>query len=164
MEKIKNNSQLQIAVYYSLYLSNEGKMPRSLSNASTKFRNNVVHNGYFANKEESFQFGEDILNLIKSDLSVILKKYKNEIIFLTLKHLAERKSDLIEKIFSTIALNDSLFIMNDSINWKDINLEMILADIGEKRNVENSYEKVKEIFNPISLVANLFHSKKDDNT
>ncbi|WP_236234276.1 hypothetical protein [Pseudomonas tohonis] len=89
-------SERQLGMYIGVRTLKEGKEPPTLSQSQIKFRNLVIHKGYFPSGEESFEFGCSVFRLIMDEVMRLDAVYKSAVADETLYHRV-RNSDLLNE-------------------------------------------------------------------
>lgn len=64
-----SHSERQVGAFVAAHLMAEGQAPTLLSNPQTKFRNDVIHNGYIPNAAEAVSFGQAVIDLCEPVLA-----------------------------------------------------------------------------------------------
>lgn len=92
---VASQSERQLGMYVGLRTLKEGKQPTVLTQSQSKFRNDVIHKGYFPDLQEAFEFGEVVFRLIldevlrldecSKDAVVIQAQYHQEKAYKSLK-------------------------------------------------------------------------------
>jgi hypothetical protein len=67
-KQVSNQSERQFGAFLLLYLTERNEAPRILKPESVTFRNRVIHKGTLPTRSEACKFGEEVLELISSDL------------------------------------------------------------------------------------------------
>jgi len=68
-------SEPQRGAFVGLWTAAFKDVPALQSNSRTEFRNNVIHNGKIPSKEEAISFGEDVLNLLRPQMSLLVERF-----------------------------------------------------------------------------------------
>lgn len=63
-KSVSHQSERQLGMYIGLYTAEYGRQPPLLQNDTTRFRNSVIHKGYFPSSAEAFDFGRSVYELI----------------------------------------------------------------------------------------------------
>ena len=75
-KNVSNQSERQLGAFIFLHLNKVGKSPNLLHNNKVKFRNKVIHKGYFPTYEESFDFLKAVaenVNEIYNNISEVVE-------------------------------------------------------------------------------------------
>lgn len=123
-------SERQIGAYSTAVLLLTGKPALLLnSNKEVPFRNNVIHNGYIPNKEESTSFGNVIMEIILTSLS-------------TLQEIAP---DALKKVYEQYTPNSSEDSDEDDKLIGRVNI-LTCIDIRNSKNnkskIEDNYDRI----------------------
>ncbi|HHX78002.1 MAG TPA: hypothetical protein GX697_06620 [Firmicutes bacterium] len=70
-EYIKNHSERQLGAFYFMFLNNLKIQPKKVSENWVSFRNKVIHQGYFPNKNETMEYGEYIMTYISDTIKKV---------------------------------------------------------------------------------------------
>lgn len=70
-KKISRQSERQLGAFVVLYILEFGTQPPLLTNSQIELRNNVIHQGYFPNKDECLKYGNVVLDCIRRTVQVL---------------------------------------------------------------------------------------------
>jgi hypothetical protein len=121
---IKRQSERQLGAFVYLFLREYSKMPRLLTDADVKVRNDVVHMGHIPTYEEAIAFGEAVVNIQRLNLLDVLEKDKGQWIIEFGKEIVEKQKKVPEGNFG-YAVNSPFMVMNPFFHdtlTKEINL------------------------------------------
>jgi hypothetical protein len=76
---LSNSSERQLGAYISLFTISIGSPPPLLNEKSVNLRNRAVHKGYIPTRAETISYGQQVLNLIKSNEEAIRGKLETGI-------------------------------------------------------------------------------------
>jgi len=79
-KSVAAQSERQLGMYIGVRTLKDGKQPPILNSLLTKFRNSVIHKGYFPSGKEAFDFGETVFRLILDEVLRLDEHYKNAVI------------------------------------------------------------------------------------
>ena len=68
-------SERQLGAYVGIFFMQEGNPPPLLSPSDTKFRNDVIHNGYIPLRDQAIAFGNAIFEVIVPVMEMMREKY-----------------------------------------------------------------------------------------
>ena len=68
-KQIKNQSERQLGAYIFTFLNEEGEMPKLLEQKHVTLRNKVIHKGYIPTLKETIDFGNSIIDVVRSGRS-----------------------------------------------------------------------------------------------
>lgn len=74
-KEVSNQSERQLGAFYFLYSLHFNELPCFLDNKKVALRNQVVHKGKLATKEEALNFGKYVFDYIKSILHKLREKH-----------------------------------------------------------------------------------------
>jgi hypothetical protein len=79
---IAKQSERQLGAYVISYLNDFKKPPVILKDKSVNLRNQVIHQGYFPDREETIAYGDEVLGIIRSSVSKLWNSevHKSELI------------------------------------------------------------------------------------
>jgi len=122
---IKSQSERQLGAYIFIYFQTFKKVPNTLNQKWTTYRNNVIHKGEITNKKKAMEYGNLILKIIqpvikdiKLDYTDCIHDYLNYRINL-LKDKIEGKTLIYHPNISTIINDLTGPRYNASINLED---------------------------------------------
>lgn len=78
-KSVAAQSERQLGMYIGLRTLKDGKQPALLPQTQSKFRNSVIHKGYFPNITEAFEFGEVVFRLILEEVLRLDESYKDAV-------------------------------------------------------------------------------------
>lgn len=73
---VSSHSERQLGAFYFLYLQEFKEVPVKESGSKVELRNNVIHKGYIPTYKKVFDYGEYILNYIRSILEKMDNNYE----------------------------------------------------------------------------------------
>lgn len=76
---VGTQSERQLGMYVGLRTSKEGKPPPMLSPHLIKFRNSVIHKGYFPDGNEAFKFGDAVFKLIMAEVLRLDERHRDAV-------------------------------------------------------------------------------------
>lgn len=79
-KSVSSQSERQLGMYIGIRTAKDGYQPSILSTDQTKFRNSVIHKGYFPSAVEAVQFGETVFSLILDEVRCLDDLYKGAVI------------------------------------------------------------------------------------
>jgi hypothetical protein len=85
-------TERQLGAFVFLWGYFFGECPKVTSDKDAKFRNNVIHNGYFPTRDEALAYGNIIVTILRSQVVKIHNKFSEEIRIITdenRKHLVQ---------------------------------------------------------------------------
>jgi hypothetical protein len=103
-------SERQLGAYVSLYVSKMKSLPILLKTDNTELRNRVIHEGYIVAKDECYNFGKDVYDIIIETLKKLREKYSGKII-------SEARYDMKRREKTIKDLNANISTYNLPIIW-----------------------------------------------
>ncbi len=103
-KQVNNQSERQLGGFIFLYLMNFNEVPLFLSNNQMSFRNDVIHKGKIPTKNETIEYGNEVLKVIYPILSKLSTNFKKEIDLyaevLRVKAIGYKKDDQLLRVRS----------------------------------------------------------------
>ena len=90
-------SERQLGAFSFAYFLCNQKEPPSLANKWVKFRNNVVHNGYFPPFEEAMTYGDEVMTLLVSLIQEMREKNTEAIQRVVVDDMIQKSDSVAEK-------------------------------------------------------------------
>ncbi|MDU9393398.1 hypothetical protein [Pseudomonas sp. zfem002] len=78
-KSVAAQSERQLGMYIGLRTLKDGKQPALLSPSQSKFRNSVIHKGYFPDSKEAFDFGEVVFRLMLDEVLRLDESFKDAV-------------------------------------------------------------------------------------
>ncbi|MCI9874517.1 hypothetical protein [Pseudomonas atacamensis] len=91
---VVSQSERQLGMYIGMRTLQEGKQPTVLSPTQSKFRNDVIHKGYFPDFQEAFGFGEVVFRLILEEVARLDQCFKGAVGIQANAHLEKAMKSL----------------------------------------------------------------------
>lgn len=89
---VATQSERQLGLYLATYLAHEKRAPATLSPASTKLRNAVIHKGKIPSRTEAVAFGEEVRELVQPVLSTLADRNSDALQIDTFHHLRSQNA------------------------------------------------------------------------
>ncbi|AGK98159.1 hypothetical protein [Clostridium pasteurianum] len=132
---VSSQSERQLGAFYFLYLQEFKKRPEDINNTImktykknkekqniTKFRNEVIHNGYIPTDEQVNEYGEYLFNYINKNLTIIKEKYNKSLIEVNMHKLNKKysfESDYPKATKGEVTALGLLAAKNENKTFKD---------------------------------------------
>jgi len=140
-KKMSNQSERQLGAFITAYLICFGEEPNILNSSLSGFRNKVAHKGYIPNRDETIQYGQEIMSLIIPDI-IKLKASCNEQVISSIRDKVFEGQNFISEMEqehggidnkSTMAGSTILSITNDDLHVGDLNQKLL--ELKEKKQM-----------------------------
>ncbi|WP_223538913.1 hypothetical protein [Pseudomonas sp. BF-R-12] len=89
-KSVAAQSERQLGMYIGLRTLKDGRQPVLMPQSQSKFRNSVIHKGYFPDSAEAFNFGEMVFKLILEEVMRLDECFKDAVSIQT--HLHREKA------------------------------------------------------------------------
>ncbi len=76
-KEVKNQSERQYGAFIIFYTSVCGEVPQTLNDRERAFRNNIIHKGQIAKKEDALEYSKRIFAIESSCLEKLFSKFGN---------------------------------------------------------------------------------------
>lgn len=87
-KEVSNQSERQLGAFIFLHLQETGNKPILLCNNKIKLRNEVIHKGKIPSKDQSIDYGQAILDVVRPLLKKLKENYSNAVNTATFHHLS----------------------------------------------------------------------------
>jgi hypothetical protein len=111
-KKVSEQSERQLGAFVCLYLIETGHPPAILSNKWRQFRNRVIHKGLIPEREETVEYGQEVLDLIVPVLTDLKNNHMEEVQKIISQHLKR----IISKASAGTQRSTSSHVMTLSIS------------------------------------------------
>jgi hypothetical protein len=131
-KNVSSQSERQLGAFIFLYLLEFKECPPLPKERQTKFRNKVIHKGYFPTFEEVLDFGEETLKIMFDILIVLRRECKDAIQEYQITKIKERseKASQISGIPSNFSLSTIIgMALSDELFARDVTLKKGLKRI-----------------------------------
>lgn len=136
--KVSSHSERQLGAFIFLWTSELNKLPPLLSDTQKSFRNNVIHKGHIPSKEKTLEYGNTIMNDVKSMISLLKKLRPNEISTITIKHIKKAQSRIQKNPIPVSTFSQNSFL--GLIRQNEVTLEEVLDALQkQKENLFSPY-------------------------
>jgi hypothetical protein len=97
-KKVKKQSERQLGMFIALYLSETHELPKLLSDQSTNFRNEVVHQGKIPTEQEAILFGQAVADVMAPLIWKLRQDpFKDSVFRLYQRHFLAKDSIVMEE-------------------------------------------------------------------
>lgn len=94
---VSAQSERQLGAFVSIYTRELKKAPTVLSSKSVAFRNSVIHRGKIPSRQEAIDYGNDIFDLIRSQLKELRQGFPNGVQKAIFEHLRRSRKESDER-------------------------------------------------------------------
>jgi hypothetical protein len=127
---VSKHSERQLGAYVAVYMRECGTVPPLPNSKSVEFRNSVIHQGRIPSRSESVAYGEVVLHILRSALSVAKLKFPNGVNQLTRSHVMAAHLKLKPEIrAATTCMPTILSLSRGEISRPERSLEEALVEL-----------------------------------
>ncbi|MBY6028171.1 hypothetical protein KUV41_02255 [Halomonas sp. DP8Y7-1] len=145
-KKVSNQSERQLGAFLFLWASEFGEVPDLLSSKNAGFRNNVIHKGKIPTKEESLEYGNTVLAIIRPKISQLKSVCDDQIREVTFEHIRDCSSHGEGEVpGGTMCANTIVSLTTAEERHNSQTLEEALARLLERRDIVTSTESITKV-------------------
>lgn len=129
-KEVSKQSERQLGAFVFTHLHEFGCKPQLMSNNRTNFRNEVIHKGRIPNRQESLDYGQEVLNVIRPLLKIIKEQYGEAASKITFHYMhGNRKPEDSGMPTATMCLPTILSLSSGVESHDQRSLEQALNDL-----------------------------------